>query len=128
MKHIYSTITNDVSYNHHEFDSEKNPHLAKSIVIKGGTGIATPLLRRGGKPETLFGTLTVVHEDDYELLKNHKMFQEHMARGYLRVEDKKRDAEKVVAKANMPLRDKSAPKTPDTDKEEGLPIAKLTAE
>ncbi len=125
MKHIYSTLTNDVTYNFHSFDSENNPHVEKSILVKGGTGIATPLLRRGGLPETLFGVKTSISDEDFDLLKEHKIFKNQVARGFIRTDSKSIDAEKVAGK--MPLRDKSAPKTPDTDKEEGLPVAKFKA-
>ena len=126
--HIYSTLTNDVNYGIYDYDTptaagHRNARLVRGILIKGGTNVAIPVKRRGGEPETPIGVRTEVSKEDYELLLQDSVFQGHVDRGFIRVEQKKFDPEKAAAK--MDLKDLSRPRTPETDKEARLPTAKI---
>ncbi|KAG0013624.1 hypothetical protein BGZ81_000921, partial [Podila clonocystis] len=80
------------------------PTAGRSIVIKGGTGIATKELI------TPYGMVTEVSDEDLALLEEQEAFQRHIERGFIRVERTKIDPEKIAA--NMASRDGSSPLVP----------------
>ncbi len=126
--HIYSTLANDVNYAVYAYDTplangHRNARKVKDIIIKGGTNVAVPIKRRGGEPYTPVGVYTEVSNEEYEHLAQDSTFKEHLDRGFVRVENRKVNTEKAVTK--MDLKDKASPKTPETDKEARIPVAKI---
>ncbi len=129
MPYIYSTLTNDVNYPTYKYDSplangHRQARIDRSIIIKGGTNVATPVKRRGGEPETPIGIMTEVSREDMEELMKNENFLAHLERGFIKVDNRKVDAEKQAAK--MDLKDPSRPRTPDTDKESKIPVAQIS--
>ncbi len=126
--HVYSTLANDVNYAVYAYDTplangHRNARKIRDVIIKGGTNVAAPIKRRGGEPYTPIGVRTEVSKDEYEHLMQDSTFKDHMERGFIKVENRKLDAEKAAVK--MDLADKSSPKTPETDKQARLPVAKI---
>lgn len=120
--YVYSTLAADVSYNHYVHSglvqslvpgvapkATQLPVIQKSILIKGGSGVAPAGIRR---LETPLGVATSVSEEELELLEKNDVFQLHMKNGFIQVRRKKIDAEIVVADG-MESRDVSAPVTPE---------------
>lgn len=120
--YVYSTLAADVSYNHYVASeivkslipgvapkATQVPRIEKSVLIKGGAGVAPAGIRR---LETPLGVSTPVTDDELELLEKNDVFQLHVKNGYITVRRKKVDAEIVVADG-MESRDVSAPVTPE---------------
>ena len=107
MPYVYSTLSNDNIYASYDTSgSNKNtPILLRSILVKGGAGIATKHLI------TPLGVVTSVTDDELEHLKTNEVFQEHLRNGFIKIDKKKVDGE--VAAADMASRDKSAPFVPE---------------
>lgn len=78
---------------------------AKKIIIAGQANIADKRL------DTPKGKVTEVSNEDYALLQEIPVFQLHVKNGHIKVENSKKEVEKVV-EADMSPKDKSAPKTP----------------
>lgn len=105
MYYIFSTLTCDNAYTlYRQTDPRQLGYIEKSILIKGGHGVA------GKHLITPKGVMTEVTDADYEILKDNYHFQQHIANGFIVVEKKKLDTEEVAAK--MEDRDASAPVIP----------------
>jgi len=61
------------------------------VTIKGGAGVMQKNL------QTPHGVVTEVSDSELELLKKNTSFQKHMKNGYLKIEDKMRDMDKVIS-------------------------------
>ena len=103
MNYVYSTLTCSTNYAIYEKTNDL-PKLVKKILIVGGKGVATKNLY------TPKGIVTEVSDEDLELLEKHYSFIEHKENGFILVEKKNVNLEKVVA--NMAEKDASAPLTP----------------
>lgn len=79
--------------------------VESQVLIKGGSGIANKNII------TPYGVATEVTPDELAQLESNEQFQLHKANGYIRVESKKSETEKVVK--DMTKKDKSAPATPE---------------
>jgi hypothetical protein len=128
MPYIYSTLTNDVDYATYKYDTplangHKQARLDRSIIIKGGTNVATPIKRRGGEPDTPIGVRTEVTREEMALLMENETFLEHMKKGFIKEDSRKVDPEKLAAK--MDIKDPSRPRTPETDKASRIPVAQV---
>lgn len=110
MPHVYSTATNDCSYSHYEQGGADLPRRVKTVTVKGGRGW-TPT--RG---KAFFPGITEVSDEDAEFLMNNEAFLRHEKAGFVRIEDSKVEAEKVVA--DMETQDGSAPLVPEDFKAE----------
>ena len=108
MPYVYSTITNTTEYCEYKTDPEARqlPILLRKVAILGGSGVANKHM------VTPRGVVTKVTDDELEFLKGNKAFQRHMARGFIRIDTAKIDADLVAA--DMTKGDDSAPKTPET--------------
>jgi len=110
--YVYSTLTNDMSYNTFAPKDKDSGHqvneIVHSVLIKGGTNRADQV-----KLFTPRGVVTEVSESDYEHLQNNPMFKYHMDKGFITVRKSKVDPE-VAAAADMEQRDGSAPHTPNS--------------
>jgi len=102
--YVFSTLTNATKYVDYEEGGADLKHEARSVRIEGGTGIATKHLI------TPLGVMTAIEAKDYEWLKDNFHFKEHVKNGFIKVEKKAYDPEKVAS--DMPVGDGSAPITP----------------
>jgi hypothetical protein len=102
--YVFSTLTCDQRYVQYEQGQNDQPIEGRSVLIKGGTGVANKRLI------TPLGVCTTITESELELLKENKLFQLHESNGYIKVQNKSADPEKVAA--DMELADPSAPLTP----------------
>ena len=81
MPHVFSTITNPVSYVEYEgTDTGRNRPIKRSVTIKGGHGVA-----EARNLVTPYGVATQVTEDELAFLEANPAFQRHKARGFLTV-------------------------------------------
>lgn len=92
--YIYSTISADVNYSVESGDK---------ILIAGKANVANRNII------TPRGTMTRVTDEQIALLKRNHVFQKHLENGFLTIESKKGEADKVAS--NMTPRDTSAPDT-----------------
>jgi hypothetical protein len=109
MSHfIYSTHTNPVTYVEYDTESSKNHNIIKRrFTVAGGHGLCNTHF------VTPQGVVTRVDRDeDFEWLTSLPAFQKDIKNGFIRIQKRKEDSEKVV-KRDMNLKDGSAPKTPD---------------
>lgn len=106
MPYIYSTLTCDNAYTLYSEGANGLKVPQGSITIKGGTGIANDRLI------TPLGVTTSVSEEELSALQQNTVFQQHIANGFIVVQEegKAQDAEKVAA--NMSVNSKDKPVTP----------------
>lgn len=104
MNYVYSTLSCDNTYAiYAKADKNQPVHtIAKRILIKGGANVSNKALY------TPLGVATQVSDEDLALLMDDSHFQQHMHRGFIRVEKSKKDGDAVAAK--MTAKDNSAPK------------------
>lgn len=112
-KYVYSTLTAPVEYALWKRGGGDLPTIKKSVRIEGGANIASKHF------VTSRGVLTVISDEDFEILQQDPVFQKHQKRGFIMVEDK--EAPSIEAAASiMESQDESAPLTPnDFDGETG---------
>lgn len=101
MPYVYSTLTADTAYS---FGHGPDGQPAKLILVNGGHGVANKHII------TPQGVCTALNDEDAALLATHPLFQLHQKNGFVVIDSKKTDTEKVAA--SMEGRDKSAPLTP----------------
>lgn len=107
--YVYSTLTCDNEYAEWAKAGDQQSILHK-VLIKGGHGVMNKNFL------TPLGVVTEVSDDDLRFLMNNSAFKFHLEGGFLKVEEKAHDAEKVAA--DMKSADLSAQLTP-ADFEEG---------
>lgn len=90
----------------------------REIFIKGGTGVANDRL------VTPQGVMTEIDEDDIPELEKNQVFALHVKNGFIAIQKKAADPEKIVADMNRA--DPSAPKTPNDFANQGENSAKPT--
>lgn len=125
-KYILSTMTNSVSYANWGQVADL-PVIRNKVTIKGGTGL--PSISSGfgevskdgeGAPMwTPNGIVTPISDEQYDLIKDHKLFNQHIDKGFIKVLEKDiMGNHKAVtqATANMTARDGFAQLTPKTIK------------
>ncbi len=121
MPYIYSTLTASTDYCVWMPSGNDLQTVGHSIVITGGTGIAT----RGATSKDLitpYGVVTKVTDEDLAFLEADDAFKSHVEQGFIRVERTKIDPEKVAA--NMASRDGSSPLVPQDFAENEQPKTK----
>lgn len=118
MHYIYSTLT--ASQRYQTYTKQENGVSSAerpSILIQGGTNVADKNF------VTPRGVVTKVTPEQLKELKENKLFQTHVKNGFIKIEDKAGDTEKVVA--DLTQRSPDAPlvdgdfkdtKTPETNK------------
>ena len=114
MVHIYSKLANSQKYTIYSPPTDNAndvPRVEREILIKGGAGLATKHLI------TPNGVHTAITNEDYALLKEVHLFKVHEQKGFIHVENKQFDIDKVVSDMGD-AQDPSAPLTP-TDFESG---------
>jgi len=75
------------------------------VRIEGGANLADKNVI------TPRGVMTAISDDDAELLKDHPVYKMHNANGFVTIEDRKFDIERVVS--DLTSKDASAPLVPE---------------
>lgn len=117
-KYIYSTISADQKYTFYDTTKNDMPTPRGHVFVAGKANIANKQLI------TPKGVVTKVSDDQYKWLQACDMFQRHVKRGYIKVEDKLHDAGKVAS--DMEARDASAPLTDGDMEAKGKDAGKTT--
>lgn len=99
--YVFSTLTAPVNYQTFEKSGNDLPMVTGSILINGGSNIPDKNL------VTPIGVMTRVTEEQFSLLAANPVFNKHMENGYISIQDKPADPEKVASDMNS--RDESAP-------------------
>lgn len=113
MFYVFSTLSTDVDYTVYGESINDLPTIEKRITIQGGANVATKHLI------TPKGVMTVVEDADFDILNAHPVFLMHQKNGFITVETKAANPEKVAT--NMTARDESAPLTADDFNEDEVP-------
>lgn len=102
--YVYSKMAAAVDFNIFQKGGADMPVKTGKITINGGAGIANKNLI------TPNGVVTEVTDEELEILNAHNLFVQFKTNGYITVEKKKVDVEKVVAD----MSDKADPSSPIT--------------
>lgn len=112
MAFIYSTLSCPQRYTKFVPGAEGGiPREEGSVLIHGGANVADRAII------TPRGVVTEVSDEELALLKENKLFNTHCENGFITIETKKVDVEKVTP--DMEARDGSAPLTPGDFEVEG---------
>lgn len=111
--YVFSTLANDQNYTNWIKGGADIPVKGFSCIIKGGTGVANDRLI------TPLGVMTEIDDAALEELEKNPNFVQHKNGGFITVQKKKADTEKVAA--DMNLKDESAPMTDADYKEDEAP-------
>jgi DNA-nicking Smr family endonuclease len=93
----------DNSYTVYEMSPAGMQVPVKEVIINGGANIANKSLF------TPYGVVTSISDEEAELLQNNYVFKRQQEAGFIRIEKKEQDPEKVVSANGMTERDASAP-------------------
>lgn len=105
-KYIYSTLTLSAEYVDWQMrDEGQLPLKGRSVTIQGGANVPSKSL------VTPLGVVTKVSDEDYEFLKENRVFKLQIVNGNIKVHDREHKVEKVVR--DMTSKDGSSPLTPD---------------
>jgi hypothetical protein len=115
--YVYSTATSSASYVVYVENSSKDLGVIKKdaqgkpllVTINGGHGVANKHMF------TPKGVVTIVNDEQMELLLANDSFQRHIKAGFITYDKKHVEPEKKAE--NMAQKDGSAPLTPDDFKE-----------
>jgi len=126
MPYVFSTLSSNMDYTNHVDGGADLPIELPPVHIKGGAGVADARII------TPRGVVTEVTDEQLEYLEANPVFRVHKANGFIIVETKKADPEKVAA--DMTGRDQSAPMVPEDlaaadqpmGESEGAPTTKPT--
>ncbi len=102
-QYVYSTLTCDNEYADYVKNGDQQS-IAHKVLIKGGHGVMNKNFM------TPLGVVTEVSDEDMAFLMRNDHFKFHMDGGFIKVEKKKMETEKVAA--DMKRRDKSSPIVP----------------
>ena len=101
MPYVYSTLTADQDYTvYPPFNPQKIPKPERVIRVYGGANVINRNLI------TPRGVSTTVSDEELKILETIPSFNRHLKRGFLTVDKKRSDADKVAKDMNP--RDKSA--------------------
>jgi hypothetical protein len=115
--YVYSTLAADTTYK--EWVKTSDLHIeARSVTIKGGTGVANDRI------VTPLGVRTEIDAELVEVLESNEIFKLHKANGFVTIEAVAEDPEKVAA--DMTTADNSAPLTDANFENAGDAVAKPT--
>lgn len=100
--YVYSTLSSTMNYENSGKGGGDLPLVTGHVVIQGGANIPDKYMRT---PDG--AVITPVTEKELEILQANEVFRRHVENGFIKVSDKKADAEVVAA--DMETRDQSAP-------------------
>jgi hypothetical protein len=99
--YVFSTLTAPQVYTRTGAGGSDLPRILAQVYIAGGSNIPDKYLR------TPIGVMTEVSDEEMTLLEENEVFQLHRKNGFIKVEKKPADPEKVAA--DMTTRDDAAP-------------------
>ena len=99
--YVFSTLTAGQVYTRTVAGGADLPQTVGEVFIAGGSNISDKYLR------TPIGVMTSVTDEELSLLQENEVFKLHEANGFIKVQAKPADPEKVAA--DMVTRDQSAP-------------------
>lgn len=102
--YVFSTLTCDNDYASWVKGGGDLQTIERIVRIKGGAGVANDRI------VTPRGVMTEIEEEDIAVLEQNEVFKLHQKNGFVQIERKSADPEKVAA--DMASRDGSAPLTP----------------
>lgn len=109
MNYVFSTLATDMTYTSWAHAGEGVPKsMVHSVFIQGGAGVAQKP-KPGTDIWTPLGRVTEVSDADLAVCEQDPVFQMHKKNGYITVQSKNSDVEKVAL--NMNRRDNSSPMT-----------------
>lgn len=116
MVHIFSTLANPQKFVTYEPPKQDGMFATpvKEVLIRGGAGIASKNLI------TPQGVHTAITQEEYDAICDLEHFKQFVERGFIRVERRAHDIDKMVGDMNP--RDPGGPLTPadyETDKKDG---------
>jgi hypothetical protein len=114
--YVFSTLASDMNYTLYVNGGGDMPVKERAIFIKGGTGVANDRLI------TPQGVMTEIEEEDIPVLQSNQVFQLHEKNGFVKIEKRSADPEKVASDMNR--KDNSAPLT-DADYNEDDPASTI---
>lgn len=103
MPYVYSTLTCDNEYADW-IKAGDQQSILRTVKVNGGHGVMNKNFM------TPLGVVTEVSDEDMDFLMKNTHFQLHMENGFIKVDKKKQEPEKIAA--DMKRRDKSAPIVP----------------
>ncbi len=109
MAFVFSTLSCDQRYTEWLGSGADLQVAGRSVLIKGGTGVAND---HGTRIMTPLGMSTEVSDADLAMLEKIPAFAEHKKNGYIKTQSKSAEPEKVAA--DMVIGDKSSPLTPSS--------------
>lgn len=109
-KYIYSTMSADQDIIIYGKNGEGKPIAKGKVTIAGKANVAN-----NKTFITPRGAVTSLEDAEFDLIKDNKHFQKWIAKGFIVVENKRVDTEKVAA--DMTKKDKSAQKGKDDFKD-----------
>ena len=119
MIHVYSTLSCSQRYVKYIPGVEGNlPREERAILINGGANVADKHFM------TPKGVHTLITDEEYECLKENQLFQTHVKNGFISVEEREANIDKVVS--NMEGRSQDAPVTPQDYEVDGEHVAEGT--
>lgn len=102
-QYVYSTLTCDNEYADW-IKAGDQQSILRTVKVNGGHGVMNKNFM------TPLGVVTEVSDEDMDFLMKNTHFQLHMENGFIKVDKKKQEPEKIAA--DMKRRDKSAPIVP----------------
>lgn len=107
MRYIFSTLsTNQLYTKYAKTEGNDIPRVERTVLVKGGANVADKNFI------TPRGVVTEVSDEEYAFLEQNELFKKHVANGYITVEERQVNIDKVVS--NMKPADESAPLTPES--------------
>lgn len=96
MPFVYSTLANNQKYTLWAKGGSDVPVEIGHVIVRGGTGVIQTV--RGHADETPVGVRTEITDEQLAMLEQIPQFREHRERGYISVENRKFDPEKIAGK------------------------------
>ena len=117
MPYVFSTKSCPTEYAVYRQTSNKDLSVVeRKIKINGGANVATKFPNL----HTPRGVATHVTDEELELLEAHPCFRIHKENGFITVEKKQVEADKVAS--DMRQKDTSAPRTPQDPEFQGVGV------
>jgi hypothetical protein len=105
--YIYSTCPQDFAFAVYQQLADGSSHATRHILVKGGGSIP---IQAGSGFHTPLGVVTEVSDEDLADLKKDWSFNHYVNQGFMRIDSKKVDVEKVAGDMNIDL-----PSTPASE-------------
>ncbi|TCJ96150.1 hypothetical protein EV694_1702 [Volucribacter psittacicida] len=95
MPYVFSTLSCDNRYTSYTKTNSDIQVPSKGILIKGGAGVMNDRFI------TPMGVVTEVSKEELDILESNPVFRLHKEKGFIVVQDKKSDVDKVASVMNQ---------------------------